>query len=279
MLFGMLSCLGRNRKSTSDTLPNHDRTTQQVECRPIATKSTSRLVNLPPEVRQRILFFLVSDEDLYCSVPLAIEFCHQDNNYSGTPKRRKRVFLNFTHVSMKELIYPEMSKVHPVLAQDMEWVKKDWIVRAGNLYSADHVQREFESKYVKFQGRIHLLNIRPVQKSIGEQSVFRLGRRRRVRGHYITFSYVGDPQKFTLQAFYGADWGRNDTEPASFKQVQTITHNFCINQKRGEVIPHVYGNFNWKAENMFSWANPPPKQRWTESCGHFLKVLTWRQHD
>ncbi|KAE9989281.1 hypothetical protein EG327_002899 [Venturia inaequalis] len=279
MLFGMFSCLGRKKKKTSNMTPNHDRRHPQPERRPNNTKSKSPLVNLPPELRQRILFFLVSDEQLLYSVPLAIEFCHQDKTYTGPPKRQKRIFLNFTYMTMRELIFPDMSDVHSVFAEDMEWVKKGWVARARNLYTADEVQREFASKYVDFRACIRLLNVRPVEKAIGGPSLLRLGRRCRVKGHYITFSYVGDTQKYTLQAFCGADWWQRDREPASFQQVQTIAHNFCIDQKRGEVIPHVYGKFDWKPEFMFSWGNPPPgrKRRWIEGCRHFLGTLVWRR--
>lgn len=151
MLFGMFSCLGRKKKKTSNMTPNHHRRNPQPERRPNNTRSKSPLVNLPPELRQRILFFLVSDEQLLYSVPLAIEFCHQDKTYTGPPKRQKRIFLNFTYMTMRELIFPDMSDVHSVLAEDMEWVKKGWVARARNLYTADEVQREFASKYVDFR--------------------------------------------------------------------------------------------------------------------------------
>lgn len=44
---------------------------------------------------------------------------------------------------MRELIFPNMSEVHPALAEDMEWVKKEWITRARNLLSRKDVEREF----------------------------------------------------------------------------------------------------------------------------------------
>lgn len=65
-------------------------------------------------------------------------------------------------------------------------------------------------------------------------------------------------------------WGEKKVS-ASFKQGQKIAHNFCINQKQGEVIPHVYGKLVWKPENIFSWGSPPPKKQWFEVCRVFLK--------
>lgn len=212
MLFGMFSCLERRQKTISNTTPNHDHRRQQLKHSPIATKS--RLVNLPPEIRQHILFFLISDEDLLLSLPVAMELRHEDKKCAGTSKRLNEVNLNFTKKGMKELVFPNMSEVHPVLADDMQWVKKEWIMRAGilmlrngkpcceDLPSLDRfvvTSTLTLSKTDYFS--IQLLRVRPVGKGIRERGLFRLGRRRRAKGHHITFSEVGKPQRYTIRAY------------------------------------------------------------------------------
>lgn len=213
MLFGMFSCLGRRKKVNSKATPDHDRRRQQLKHSTIATKSSS-VVILPPEIRQHFLFYPVSDKDLLLRLPVAMQLRHQDKKCAGTYKRLKQINLNFRKREMKELVFPNMSGVHPVLADDMQWVKKEWITWAGILMLRDGKSccEDFlsfdrfvlTSALALFQidwFSIQLSRVRPAHKGIGERGLFRLGRRRRVKGHYITFAEVGKSQRYTIRAY------------------------------------------------------------------------------
>jgi len=77
------------------------------------------LLNLPPELRQIIFLYTVSDEDLFSRIELRAQR-RTDNN-------RWKAKWSF---ELSRLPVPYWAYAHSTFAADLLWVKEQWTVRA-----------------------------------------------------------------------------------------------------------------------------------------------------
>jgi hypothetical protein len=127
---------GRDTRMTLNFIPSSARDESTIKrCEPNTAANESRLLDLPAEIRQHILLRMVSDGELLASIPIMIKLQKLHHKVEGGYVKDNVLEFSTSLQGSKRLALPDMAKVHSILAEDMEWVKKKSIKKAKELES------------------------------------------------------------------------------------------------------------------------------------------------